>query len=1395
MGVVSTLLLFMPCSGATFTVTTIADAGAGSLRQAITSANATAGADQIVFSIPGTGPFTITLATVLPSITESVTIDALTQPGSVCGDLIGGTPHTLNIVLDRSAVISPAYLRLAAPNITIRGFVVRNGTVDAIALSAAATNAVVECNYVGTNVAGTSTSGGTFTQQGIESSGPGLLLRNNLLAGCTANAVESSGANTIVRRNIICANVTGSAALGGTAVVMRGNGLLVEENLVSGASNDAINVSVSANAIIRNNRIGTNLAGTAGIANTGNGIMLAATATNATVSGNTICRNNLDGVVLAGSGHVVIGNMIGVNTAGTAVIGNTSNGVRGPGSNLRIGTNGDGVDDAAERNVISGNSCGIELAGSTVVVAGNLIGTDITGMVDLGNTGPGMRLTNASNCRIGTDANGVSDVLERNLISGNNSAGIYLMNPAATGNAIAGNYIGVNAAGTAALANGGSGVYFIASPSGNRVGTNGDGVRDAAERNIISGNTNTGVYLHNNSHHNTIAGNYIGTDHAGVIAIPNGLNGVYVQDTFSPSNTIGGPGPQFRNIIAGNTGTGVGANGNYTVVDHNWVGINVNGTALPNTSNGITTGNSTGTVFSSNVVSGNGASGIGIGGVSTVLVTNNRIGTDPTGTIDVGNVADGIYLSGTDAVVNDNLISGNGGYGLNLSGVGGGHFVSGNIIGLDATGTVALGNTTHGISLGSPNSLIGTNGDGENDALERNIISANGGIGILFSGTNTGRVVAGNYIGTDITGSLARGNGTYGVMFNVASNCLVGTNGDGINDVAERNVISANAGGVFFNGVCTNSVLAGNYIGLNAAGTAALGNTNQGVYMTSATGVRIGKKVNGETAERNVISGNGSLGIHLTGSPNTIIAGNYVGTNASGTAAVPNNGGILVADVASTGVIIGGSSGITVGGPCTGACNLISGNTGDGVRLGGNNGVLRGNFIGTDVSGTTAVPNTGNGVNTANLVSGLMIGGTTPDAANVISGNTGNGISFATGAGTLFGTVHGNRIGTSISGTALGNGGHGIQLVSPASAVRIGGIAAGEGNTIANNGGDGVYMAGGAGNTTILGNAIHTNGGLGIDLGTNGVNANDANDPDTGPNTLLNFPVLTTLGVNASTADYLFTFSAPAGNYRVEFFNNATSGDPSGHGEGRTFIGSIPIVKTGTATETYSGQFPTTAALVLGDRVSATVTRDLGASGFTITSEFSPFIITTYYSPLPIELLYFDATATDDGVQLHWATATETDNMLFQVERSTDDSHFTTVLEQQGAGQSLGTIAYHDLDDHPFQGLSYYRLRQVDADGTTTLSDVRTVEFGAVQEHGLLLFPSPSNGPLSIRSLSAPIARVHVISLDGRIVADQRSAAADQLVLLDLGDLPAAHYIVRVESTEGQVAQGRWSKE
>jgi titin len=712
--------------------------------------------------------------------------------------------------------------------------------------------------------------------------------------------------------------------------------------------------------------------------------------------------------------------------------------------------------------------------------------------------------------------------------------GVQITGAGATGNVVEGNFIGTNVAGTAALGNGVHGVSIVGAP-GNIVG----GTTSAA-RNIISANAIHGVgMIDASATGNVVQGNYIGTDVTGTSDLGNGGNGVNLDK--APANTVGGTTPEAHNVISGNDVHGVG---------------------------------------------------IFLPGASGNVVQGNFIGTDANGTADLGNTQNGVNISGApDNAVGGttpearNVISGNDVHGVGISlPDASGNVVQGNFIGTDANGTADLGNTQNGVNIsGAPDNSVGGTTTGA-----RNVISGNDvhGVGIFLPGAS-GNVVQGNFIGTDITGSVDVGNAGSGVTLSDATTNTVG--GD---TTTARNVISGNWDGVVIMGVAaTGNRVVGNYIGTDLTGSVVLPNTGvAGVHIDGAPDNEIGGTL---VEERNIISGNGD-GIFVSGGNATgnLIRGNYIGTDAAGTVALGNDG---------QGVFIS-APGNTIGGTTSGAGNVISGNAEAGIRIsdvGATGNVVEGNYIGTDAGGSVKLGN-GFGMSLSQALN--TVGGTIAEARNVISGN-GIGIVIE-GSDAANNVIQGNYIGTDAAGSAdLGNDQHGINIHTNASNNTIGGTDIGAGNTVAFNGGDGVSVATGTGNQ-VLSNMIFSNTGLGIDLGGDGITDNDAGDGDTGANNLQNFPVLASGISGGGSITILGDLNSAANtDFSLEFFANSAC-DPSGNGQGETFLGSTVETTDGSGNASFTATF--TATVAVGQFITVTATDPNNN-----TSEFSQCMTVT----------------------------------------------------------------------------------------------------------------------------------------------------------------------------------------
>ena len=285
--------------------------------------------------------------------------------------------------------------------------------------------------------------------------------------------------------------------------------------------------------------------------------------------------------------------------------------------------------------------------------------------------------------------------------------------------------------------------------------------------------------------------------------------------------------------------------------------------------------------------------------------------------------------------------------------------------------------------------------------------------GIDFQNPSANNTVQGNFIGTDATGTVALGNVHYGIFLGRSKDNLIGGTTPAARNVITSSGQTGNRTGIIVSGNtnvenATGNRIEGNFIGTNRHGTAALGNTIDGISFSAATNSTVGGTAAGA---RNVISGN-IRGLDFSpGSKGNVVQGNYIGTDVTGTLDVGNT---------QTGIRLQGGP-QTIGGTVAGARNVISGNDGSGIEfISATTGVLiQGNFIGTNAAGTGAVPNGRGVIFNSNAPTGNTVGGTAAGSANRIAFNTGAGIESTQAA-----AVNNSFLGNSI----FSNGGLGIDL-------------------------------------------------------------------------------------------------------------------------------------------------------------------------------------------------------------------------------------------------------------------------------------------------------------------------------------------------------------------------------
>jgi titin len=481
--------------------------------------------------------------------------------------------------------------------------------------------------------------------------------------------------------------------------------------------------------------------------------------------------------------------------------------------------------------------------------------------------------------------------------------------------------------------------------------------------------------------------------------------------------------------------------------------------------------------------------------------------------------------------------------------------------------------TLDGTSAGSAaNGLTITAGSSTVKGLDIINFSGNG----IELDTNGSNIIFNNWIGITTAGSAAanQGNGVY--VHGSANNTIGGTAANAFN------VVSGNGNdGILLDGGASGNQIIANFIGTGASGVIAVGNGLDGIQLNSTGGNNL--------LSTNVISGNTANGVHITGSATgTQVAGDIIGLDTTGSAPLPNGGSGILIDSTAHDNLIGGTqaSGIRQ--------NIISANAANGIAVLGNaaNTQIFHSFIGTDILGTTALGNSGEGVLVGSNALNTAIGGVGSFDQDLISGNQGDGIRvLSPSQGTA---VINDLIGTDRTGhAALPNQGNGVTIFS--SNNQFGGTTAGTGNVIAFNSLDGVVVDRGT-SDSLHGNSIFGNTSGGVVLAEGGNNTQPA-------------PVLTSaVASGAGTVQINGSLTAAASTtYTVELFASSSS-TPSG--QGQHFLGSVTVQTDLQGAATF--HFTTPLQAIAGTTFTATAT-----SSSNDTSVFSNAVVDTIVTPPP----------------------------------------------------------------------------------------------------------------------------------------------------------------------------------
>ena len=747
----------------TFMVNSTADTTAmGTLPWAITQSNSTTGPNTIDFDIPDSSEnlLEIELSTPLPPITTPVNINGFSEYPSGAPEptpliQIDGTDATaisVGLQFQKSASgTATTPIQVSGLEITdFSGGVVSPDGGGGVFLDGASyvdldslTVGVRDPGYYNYVEEGDGNYGVEISQA-----------TEDILSTCVVSAnhgpgvIVSDASDTTLSNDWIGTGAYGSLSLGNN-----GDGILIE----SGASD----TSVTQTDVVANNGQGVEITGSgtehnsltedfigdegvgsSPMPNQQNGVQITGSASDNTIggtgfgSGNVISGNMGDGVDLNGSG--VTGNLVAGNDIGT-----DSNSDTGLGNYDGVEIENAATDNtvggttSAARNVISGNNWdGVHIVDTGTMdnlVEGNFIGVTVGGSGALGNVQSGVAIY------AGASANTIGGTVSAagNVLSGNDSNGVYISDSGTTGNVVDADYIGTNYNGTSAVPNN-TGVVIQNGATGNLIGGTTTAVGD-----VISGNDQDGVdILDSNTEKNAVEGDDIGLAFGDSATLENGGNGVAIYESAS-DNTIGGSVTGAGDVISGNMGDGVDLNGS---------GVTGN----------LVAGNDIGTDSNSDTGLGN-YDGVEIENAATY----NTIGGTTTAARNVisGNNWDGVHI--VDTATKDNL-------------------VEGNYIGVNIGGSAPLGNVQSGVAIyagASANTIGGT------VSAAGNVLSGNDSNGVYISDSGTtGNVVDADYIGTNYKGTSTVANNTGVVVQNRAAGNVIGGTTTATADVISGNM-------------------------------------------------------------------------------------------------------------------------------------------------------------------------------------------------------------------------------------------------------------------------------------------------------------------------------------------------------------------------------------------------------------------------------------------------------------------------------------------------------------------------------------------------------------------------------------------------------------------------------
>ncbi len=1023
---------------ATYSVTSLLDAGAGSLRQAILDANASSGADEIAFAVTGT----IQLASALPDVVDTLAIDGSTAPGFtelplVAVDFGAASGLVFAAGSDGSVLQSLALGNAAGPGVTLFG-----------------SENVLAGNFIGVRLDGATAFGnaGAGVVIAANSSGNeiGTSESGNLIGGNATQGVLVYGDDNEIASNLIGLAVSGTAAIPNGSDGIR---------LVPGATGNLIGDDDPVKSIdyFGTSSISLAVQSWTGIRGLENDQFL--------ITGSTVVDD-------VGSGLLYVGPLEG-SAAGQAYA------VNYPGASA---TSVYGPDDLGDGNVLLVGT--YVLPGDTTRYGFSFQGNLATMASDVTNPANYQQIWNGSPFNYVHSTMGglaVGNYITTDSTTEAGRAFLYDFDTQLFTDIVFPGSVSNTAYG---IWDNGDGSYTIAGGfSELPVNNINDRLKPIGQASLIDYNRFTGTFSNWRaySYEGDPGQVVLGTHFMGISGVEKGsyqLSGSgFVSDADVPAGwatvtrtTDGSFGDMtWTDLSAAVPVTGEpGLTSANSVYGNAVVGIIVTESETASYQSRVNLG-----FEASNVLSGNGGNGIAVVGSNDNVIAMNQIGTDVSGSNAVPNMQNGVVLTraasgnvigGTATANNDptagvfarpplgNLISGNRINGVSIVAGATDNILAGNFIGTTASGNAALGNARDGVAISAAdgNSLLGTTFQ-QSPFVFYNVLAGNGGNGLRITNADDTTVQA-NFMGTSADNSSAVPNGGSGILVSgTSANAVVG----GV--IPLGNVTSGNNGhGISVTDQATGFVSFNTFAGMAAFG-GAIPNRLNGIQITATGGNNLIRTC--------LVAGNLGNGIVIGGDATGVtVEDTAAGTNSAIAEAIPNRGSGIVITGTAHGNAIGGFQ------PSVETKVHMSGNGRYGIEIRGNayDNLIFNTVVGAGFNVIDRLPNALGGIFLGQGTSGTVIGGTQPLMANRVLYNNGPGITIAKASNNR---IIGNEIRENLGSGLWINGGFDN---------RIGAVAAG--NQIVSNSQHGLYATGDTSGTTVVANTILGSGSNGISL-------------------------------------------------------------------------------------------------------------------------------------------------------------------------------------------------------------------------------------------------------------------------------------------------------------------------